>query len=40
MATEQAVELIRVLRDIHGALTVLGVWAAVVGLCALFRRLR
>ena len=40
MTTEQAAELILVLRDIYGALTVLGVWGAIVGLCALFRRLR
>jgi hypothetical protein len=40
MTTEQAAELILVLRDIAGVLRWLVVWVAIISLCALVRRLR
>ena len=40
MTTEQAAELILVLRDIAGVLRWLVVWVAIGSLCALIRRLR
>jgi len=40
MTTEQAAELILLLRNISGELTALSLWACLIALCVAFRRLR